>query len=46
VFADLEDLDDVGVLQPGDRRRLAAEQGQGVLAGQLPAEDHLDGDDA
>jgi len=41
VLADLEDLDDVGVLQPGNRLGLGAEAGQGVRTGVTAIADHF-----
>ena len=46
VLADLVDLHDVRVLQPGDGLGLGAEAGQLVRAGVAAGEDHLQGDDA
>jgi hypothetical protein len=43
--ADLVDLDDVRVLEPGDRLRLPAEPVDGIPAGHAALE-HLDRDDA
>src|SRR5262245_50487081 len=46
VLADFVDLDDVGVLQPRDRRRLAAKAVEAFVIGVAAGEDHLEGDDA
>src|SRR5262249_47525115 len=46
VFADLEDLDDVGVLEPGHRLRLDPCAGQLGGPGVRPGQDHLEGDPA
>jgi hypothetical protein len=44
VFADLEDLHDVGVLKARDRLGLAAKEGQGAIAGVRSGQDHLERD--
>ncbi len=46
VLADLEDLHDVGVLQPRHRRGLGPEARQLVRLGLTAGADHLEGDDA
>ena len=46
VFARLEELHDMGMLQPGDRLGLGAEAGPFVQLRKLPADQHLQGDDA
>src|SRR5262249_60165341 len=45
ALADLEDLDDVGMLEAGDRLALDAESFELVLAGMLAGDHHLEGDD-
>ena len=44
VLADLVNLHDVRVLQPGDRLTLGAEAGQFLGPGVLPGQDHLERD--
>ncbi len=46
VFADLEDLHDVGVLQACNRFALGAEAGQFPFAGIFAGQDHLEGHQA
>ncbi len=46
VLADVVNLDDVRVPQPGDRQRLAPEALELLRGGVRPGEDHLQGDDA
>ena len=46
MLADVEDLDDVGVLELGDGLGLGQEAGGGLGAGVRAGQDHLQGDDA
>src|SRR5262245_47096172 len=46
LLADLVDVDDVGVLQTGDRQRLAPEAAHLLRAGQVAGADHLEGNAA
>ena len=46
MLADLEDLDDVGVLEARHGLRLGAEAGPDLGPGELPLADHLEGDRA
>ena len=46
VFADLEDLHDVRMLQAGDRLGLGAEAGHVPFAGVFTGQDHLQGHEA